>query len=417
MTMRDAKDRSVGELGRFIACSQGWEFEGDNRGEVYEWVQKQLVEWEYSCRSKKERGVIRAYLEKMTGLSVPQMTRLIRQYRRTGRIQRRAVTRRGFACKYLRKDIALLAGVDLAHERLSGPATCRILKREWEVFGKKEYERLAGLSSSHVYNLRSSSEYRKHSGHWEQTRPSPISIGARRRPETQGQPGYLRVDTVHQGDRDGQKGVYHINAVDEVTQWEVVGCTEKISEHYLKPILEAILHQFPFQIRGFHSDNGSEFINHTVAQLLNKLLVEFTKSRASRSNDNALVEGKNGAIIRKHMGYEHIGSQHAERIQKFYTAHFNVYLNYHRPCGYATVLTNARGKRKRIYKAADYVTPYEKLKSLPQAERFLKPGISFEQLDRIAKRMSDTEYARKMSQRKYNLLRACKGLEGALPRW
>jgi len=136
------------------------------------------------------------------------------------------------------------------------------------------------------------------------------------------------VDTVHQGDREGEKGVHHINAVDEVTQWEVVGCTAKISEHYLLPILEAMLHQFPFKIRGVHSDNGSEFVNHTVAKLLNKLLVEFTKSRANRSNDNALVEGKNGAVISKHMGYEYIGAGHSECIQKFYMAHFNTYLNY-----------------------------------------------------------------------------------------
>lgn len=99
----------------------------------------------------------------------------------------------------------------------------------------------------------------------------PVSIGERRRPEPNGRPGYLRVDTVHQGDLDGIKGVYHINAVDEVTQWQVVGATAQISEAYLLPVLEAMLEQFPFRIRGFHSDNGSEVINHTVAKLLNKL--------------------------------------------------------------------------------------------------------------------------------------------------
>jgi len=61
------------------------------------------------------------------------------------------------------------------------------------------------------------------------------------------------------------KGVYHINAVDEVTQWEVVSATAQISEAALKPVLEAMLRQFPFRILGFHSDNGSEFINHIVA--------------------------------------------------------------------------------------------------------------------------------------------------------
>src|SRR6202035_495748 len=96
------------------------------------------------------------------------------------------------------------------------------------------------------------------------------------------------------GDLDGVKGVYHINAVDEVTQWQIVGATAHISEAWLLPVLEAMLRQFSFQILGFHSDNGSEFINHTVARLLNKLLVEQTKSRPRHSNDNGLVESKNG---------------------------------------------------------------------------------------------------------------------------
>ena len=129
-----------------------------------------------------------------------------------------------------------------------------------------------------------------------------VAIGERRRPRPEGRPGYLRVDTVHQGDRDGVKGVYHVDAVDEVTQWQVVGATAQISEAALLPLLKAMLKQFPFRIRGF-TDNGSEFINHTVAELLNKLLIEQTKSRPRRSNDNGLVESKNGAVIRKHMGY------------------------------------------------------------------------------------------------------------------
>lgn len=96
--------------------------------------------------------------------------------------------------------------------------------------------------------------------------------------------------------------MYHINAVDAVTQWQVVGCVERINERYLLPVLKAILHPFPVRILGFHSDNGSEYVNYEVAKLLKSLLIEFTKSRATRTQDNALVEGKNGAIIRKHIG-------------------------------------------------------------------------------------------------------------------
>jgi transposase InsO family protein len=224
------------------------------------------------------------------------------------------------------------------------------------------------------------------------------------------------VDSVHQGDWEGAKGVFHINAVDEVTQWEVVGCAEGISERFLIPVLEAMLHQFPFRILGFHSDNGSEYVNHTVAKLLDKLLIEFTRSRPNRSPDNGLVEGKNGAVIRKHIGYGHIPGKQAERVRKFYTAHFNPYLNFHRPCGFATVVEGKRGKRRKVYRLQDYDTPYERLKRISEAEKFLKPGISLESLERRAGRMSDTEAARKMRQMKAVLLRAVKLESPTAPR-
>jgi transposase InsO family protein len=213
---------------------------------------------------------------------------------------------------------------------------------------------------------------------------------------------------VHQGDWDGAKGVYHINAVDAVTQWQVVGCASKISEAYLLPVLEAVLAQFPFIILGFHADNGSEYINHRVAGMLDKLHADFTKSRACRSQDNALVEGKNGAVIRKHIGYGYIAGEHAEAIGKFYARHLNPYLNLHRPCGFATVSVDKRGKRRRQYKTEDYRTPLEKLKSLELAEQFLRRGLSLAELERESLAVSDTEFARKMNAAKSRLLRQCK---------
>jgi len=204
------------------------------------------------------------------------------------------------------------------------------------------------------------------------------------------------------------KGVYHINAVDTVTQWQVVGCARRINTETLKPVLEAILHQFPFVVLGFHVDNGSEYINYTIAEMMGVMMVEFTKSRACRSQDNALVEGKNGAIIRKLMGYGHIPAEQAETVHKFYAAQLNPYLNLHRPCGFATVSLDARGKRQRAYPLEDYFTPHQKLKSLPEAAGYLKPGISMEALDRAAAAMSDTEFAKKMGAAKAKVLRACK---------
>jgi transposase InsO family protein len=414
MQMQNAETLSPDRIREFLNLSREIEFTAQNQAEVYAWVQRTLVAQEYARQAKKRRGMLRAYIKKMTGLSLPQIARLVRMYRATGIVELKTYRRRKFARKYTDQDITLLAEVDRAHERLSGPATRCIIKREYEKFRKRKYARLAGISIAHLYNLRNSARYRRQATVFQATRPSPVSIGERRKPEPQGRPGFLRVDTVHQGDWDKAKGVYHINSVDAVTQWEIVGCVSKISEQHLLPVLEAMLYQYPFRILGFHADNGSEYINHLVAKLLEKLLIEFTKSRASRSQDNALVEGKNGAVVRKYIGYGHIAGEHAEALQKFYTAHLNPYLNFHRPCGFATVSLDARGKRSRKYKAQDYATPYEKLKSLPEAIQYLKPNTSFAQLDRLAMAMSDTECALQMGAAKAKLLRQCK-MESPVP--
>jgi transposase InsO family protein len=414
LRMQNADVLTQEQIQEFLKGSRSIRFTGQDRGELYGFVQGVLVAQEYAQQGKKERGAVRAYLSKVTGLSLPQMTRLIRKYREEGVVEAVAYRRRRFPTIYTGRDVALLAEVDRAHGWLSGPATVHILKREYEQFGKAEHAQLARISVAHLYNLRGSAWYRKLAGKWDPTRPSAIPIGERRKPDPEGRPGFLRVDTVHQGDWEGAKGVYHINAVDAVTQWQVVGCVERISEQFLLPVLEAILHQFPFRILGFHSDNGSEYVNYEVAKLLQSLLIEFTRSRANRTQDNALVEGKNGAIIRKHFGYGHIAAEHAGAVQRFHTMYLNPYLNFHRPCGFATVSLDERGKRRRQYKREDYATPYEKLKTLEQAERHLKPNVSFARLDQTARQMSDTECARKMAAAKTQMLRRCKS-EAPLP--
>jgi hypothetical protein len=116
-------------------------------------------------------------------------------------------------------------------------------------------------------------------------------------------------------------------------------------------------------------------------------------------------------VIRKHLGGGPIGAEHAEAFQKFFTAHLNPYLNFHRPCGFATIRAGARGRRKRLYPADDYRTPCEKLTSLANWERFVKPGLEAEQLHRVAHKLSDTEAARKMQKAKLALLAKSRGLQ------
>lgn len=399
--MQNGSKLSLEQIQQFLHSSDEIRFKGQGRAQMYAWVARTLRQQRFSCRDRPAKGLLRQYLMKMTGLSRAQITRLISQYRQGGDLQPACYRRHRFARKYTPADVALLAAVDEAHETLSGPATRKILEREYHHYQQREYERLAGISVAQIYRLRRRSDYRQRRLHFTKTRPTPVSIGERRRPNPQGQPGFLRVDTVHQGDRDGAKGIYHINAVDEVTQWQVVGATPAISEAWLEPLLEAMIEQFPFRIRGFHSDNGSEFVNHTVEKLLNKLLIEQTKSRPRRSNDNGLVESKNGAVIRKHMGYTHIAAPHAGRVQRFYQQHFNPYLNFHRPCGQPEIESDAKGKQKRVYR--HYQTPWETFQKLPQAAAYLKPGRTLAALERMAQAESDTAAARRMQQAKQKL--------------
>lgn len=399
--MHEAEKLSLEAIGRFVEASEELRFEGENRQQVYGWVEQVLVQQEYAQQGKTARGLVRRYIEKMTGLSRSQVTRLIARYTATGRVRPTVYRRRRFPDRYTRADIELLASVDEAHETLSGPATRRILEREVELYGKQEYVRLAAISVAHLYNLRKSQRYRERRLNYTRTRPTVVSIGERRKPDPQGQPGYLRLDTVHQGDGPEAKGVYHINAVDEVLQWQVVGSTPRISEAYLKPVLENMLRQFPFRIRGFHTDNGSEFINRTVAELLNKLLIEQTKSRPRHSGDNGLVETKNGAIIRKHIGYGYIQAGHADRLNDFYREYMNPYLNYHRPCAQADVEIDLRGRKRVRYKR--YQTPLETLLKLDNPAQYLRQGLSINALKRIAAAISDTEAARRMQLAKNRL--------------
>lgn len=401
--MNDSHLTSIDELRRFEEGAKGVEFIGQTRREKYVWIENTLRRFGYGRLSKKDKTVVKKHCVKMTGYSDAQMTRLISQYRKSGRLIADSSKRHSFEKVYTTDDVARLAETDLAHSCLSGPATKAIFVREYSIFKNPWFVRLKNISVSHLYNLRGRKQYTSRTKFFTKTKPTTSPIGERRKPDPQGKPGFLRVDTVHQGDQEGEKGVYYINCVDAVLQWEIVGAVEKISEAYLAPLLQDLVDQFPFVILGFHSDNGSEYINRVVAELLNKLLIEQTKSRPRHCNDNALAEGKNGAVIRKHFGYQHIAQKRAEPINNFCHEYFNPYLNYHRPCGFATTRVDGKGKEKKVYDV--YRTPFEALGTLLNASDFLKPGVSMAQLEKISLAESDNECAQRMQKAKQELFK------------
>ena len=412
ITMIDTNLNDFNALGKFLNGNLPVKFSGGSKKQKYEWVKEVLVRFNFRKLRKGDRGEVREYIQKITGYSNAQLSRLIAKYLK-GRLAFVEYERHSFPTRYSPGDIVLLCKTDNVHQRLNGPATQKILIREYQKYGKTEYESISHISVATIYRLRTTRIYLSKNLTFKNTQAVQRNIGERAKPEPQGKPGYIRIDTVHQGDlasesggdetktRKYTKGVYHINSVDEITQWEIIASVEQISESFLEPILKLILAQYPFVIIEFHADNGSEYINKTVARLLNKLLIKLTKSRSRQTNDNALVESKNGSIIRKHMGYFYINQKYAPIINDFYIEYFNPYLNFHRPCGFATTITSPKGKQRKIYNK--YLTPYEALKKIPDAKKYLKPGMTFEKLDEISRQYSDNEYANIMDKEKTKL--------------
>ncbi len=401
--MNDERLQTIEEVRQFLAGSEALDFGGVSVEERYRWIETVLVRFKYHQLKRAGKGVIRRYIEKVSGYSRAQVSRLIREYKQRGQLGKAQYKRRRFPRSYTTADIALLARTDKLHDYLSGPGTEKIMEREWAVYGHAGFRNISQISVAHLYNLRRSHLYRSITKRYTRTKPAVVKIGERARPAPGGIPGYIRIDTVHQGDLSGEKGVYHINAVDEVTQWEIVASVEKIVESYLVPVLESMLAGFPFVIRGFHSDNGSEFINKTVSKLLNKLLIRFTKCRPRHTNDNGLVESKNGSVVRKHLGYAYIPQACAEVLNQYNSDFLNTYINFHRPSFFSVAVTNRRGKVKKTYPYQGVMTPYDKLKSLPAAESYLCPRVTIKKLDDIANQMSDNEFAERMVKARSNL--------------
>lgn len=385
--MDDSRINNITQLRSFLKGTEKLDLSLRDAGieKKYHFVDQTIDRLGYSKLRKRDKRVVISYLKKFTGYKRAQLTRLVNRAKE-GTLERKPYHRTNSYRIYTTPDIKLLEKTDELHLRLNSLATKEILRREFEVFGHENYQTIAEVSPSHINNLRKHSVYRNS---WvNPTKPTVVPIGITERPENFGLPGSVRVDTVH------QRSVYHVNAVDEVTQWEVVVCVPTISEEFLKVALKQIIDQCPFVIFNFHSDRGSEFINYVVADILSRLLIKQTKSRSRHPNDNALVETKNGSVIRKSMGWHHIDQGASRLINEYYQKYFNLYLNYHRPSLFAArVIVDRKGRERKIYDQA--IMPYEKLKEISKLKKksFLKSEITFEELDNFAYEFSDNEFA------------------------
>ena len=408
--MDETRLRTIEPLEEFLsACGPvAFTAAGDD-GERYAHISRVLLRFDYFGRNKRERGVLLRYLQHTSGYSRAQVTRLVARWQRNRRapIPLRKHYRAPavpLARKYTPADVALLVEMDKAHEDVCGPARACLLQRAYRDYDDARYERLAQLSVSHLYNLRKSNGYQVLRTAFTKTHPACNSIGVRKAPAPEGRAGFVRIDSVHQGDQNGMKGVSHSTCVDAVSQWQVEACVERISEAYLLPVLAQVIAQFPFVVAGFHSDNGSEYVNSKVAKLLEKLRIEQTKSRSRQSNDNALAESKNASVVRKHMGYGHIPQKYARPINSFYQETVNPWLNLHRPCLFPTSIENAKGKVVKRYRHEDVKTPLDCLALLNTQDLVtFREGITLTALQAQASAQTDLAAAQAMQQAKREL--------------
>ena len=144
--MDDTEAVSLEQIRAFLAGSGEVRFAGLRRAEVYAWVERTLVRHQYSVLRRADKGVVRQYLARMTGLSRAQVTRLIAAQRKTGQLKAVVYQRSTFPARYTAADVVLLAYVDQAHGNLSGPATRRILEREYFDYSQAAYARLSSIS-------------------------------------------------------------------------------------------------------------------------------------------------------------------------------------------------------------------------------------------------------------------------------
>lgn len=349
------------------------------RADAYSFIEDTLQAFDYPRLGRDEKGVLRRFLGEMTGLSRAQITRLLRQYRTTGRLaDHRGGPTRPFSRRYSSADIELLAEVDALHGALSGPTTRRLCARAYHLFGDRRFERLAGISNGHLYNLRRSPTYRRRRRVTLPPPTCPVATGGRWRPRPFARPGHLRV-VVSRGVVDGFKGMFHLGLVDEATRFQCVVSVERLDAHCLGPVIDSLPGALPFTIRGFHSGDGAEQGKGEVEALLQALLVgRMPQAYRNRSASGRCADdGRAGSRL--------------ERLNGFTRQVLSPYLNFHRLRFFPSEYVDVAGRVRKRYGDADVMTPYDRLKSLPGAAGYLTSGVTFEQLDAVATAMNDSE--------------------------
>jgi hypothetical protein len=180
--MNDEQLHTLAQIRAFVDGTVAVEF-AVALEERYGFVARTVRRFDYAGLKRAEKAVVLRFLERVSGYSRQQLTRLVKRGCERGQlIKGYRGSRTSFARTYTRADVLLLAHTDNLHGTLSGLATKKLMERAFELFGEARYERLAGISVAHLYNLRQREGYQRQRQVWTKTRPVSIAIGERRAP-------------------------------------------------------------------------------------------------------------------------------------------------------------------------------------------------------------------------------------------
>ena len=355
-----------------------------SRADAYRLIEQTVARFDYGRLRKVDKGLIRRYLRSATGLSRAQLTRLLKQHRTTGALtDRRGAPRRPFPRRYTKADVELLGQVDALHGTLSARATRKLLGRAYELFGDRRFARLAGVSKGHLYNLRRSPGYQRLRGTGpDPTQPLRLPNRQRWRPQPFARPGHVRVATVQSVDTDPFGNLYLIELADEATAFRVVQAVAHLDTSHLIPAIHTLRRDFPFTVVGFHVARDSKPAERRVATLLQTL------------HTVPATEG----LPRPRLDQPREADRDVAAVNAFLEQTLATYLNYHRLCSFSSERVDAGGRIRVVHRDADIMTPYERLRSLPEASACLTPGTTLAQLDAVAAAMSDNEAARAVAE-------------------
>ena len=381
---------TVEQIRGFLDGNGEVDFRPLDRDEAHDLVRRTLLRLDYDALDRAGKGTVREYLVKATGLSRAQVTRLIGQYRETGRIEdrRRGNSGRPFAQRLHAGGHPTAGGG--RRDRRPALRSRGVRGDAPRVRGVRQRALRAPVAAVPVPPVHAAVEDLPRAAHDRRAHPAdhgthraPAS-GSTRQARLPARGHSARVDFVHVGRPQRRQG--------RLRQQPGRPRPLAVGGHPVRARRRRGRHRrirswFPYWRRCSPPCRSSSPASTRTTvpststtqspRCSTRCMSLISRGRARHSNDSALVEGKNASVVRKWLGHDHIPQRFAPQVNAFANDVLSPYLNHHHPCLFATEVRDAKRKVRRRYRRRDVATPYEKLKSLPDAARLLKPGVTF----------------------------------------